>query len=156
MKLEKSVSQYSMMTKKLSIDKSFTFDEIKDNQKIFIWLSYIKTQYKISTIISRMTFIKEEKIIVTIFYLNNIFYYQYNIKIIKNKEFDIYNTFEKWIRKSYVSQNMFVKYWDEYWDIRQKNNESIEYYQLCFTEFVNKFDKYIDESFQVSDFIHEL
>ena len=51
---------------------------------------------------------------------------------------------------------MLAKYRDEYRDIRQRDDESIECYQLRFTEFVNKLDKYIDESFQVSDFVHGL
>ena len=48
------------------------FDGTRDGQKIFTWLSRIKTQHKISAIASEMTLIEEEKIIVAISYLDDI------------------------------------------------------------------------------------
>jgi len=60
------------------------------------------------------------------------------------------------MRKNYVPQDMLAKYRDEYRDIRQRDGESVERYQLRFTELVSKLDKHVDESFQVSDFVHGL
>src|SRR5947207_7932539 len=60
------------------------------------------------------------------------------------------------MRKNYVPQDILSKYRDEYRDIRQRDGESVEHYQLRFTELVSKLDKHVDESFQVSDFVHGL
>ena len=118
MELEKSAPQRPVIAKKLPTGKPFMFTGTRDDQKIFIWLSRIKTQHKISAIASRTTLTEEEKIIVTISYLNDIPCHQYDVKVAKDGEFDSYDAFEKWIRKSYVPQDMLTKYRDEYRDIR--------------------------------------
>ena len=89
-------------------------------------------------------------------YLDDIPCHLYDVKIAKDGEFEIYDAFEEWMRKNYVPQDMLAKYRDEYRDIRQRDGESVEHYQLRFTELVSKLDKHVDESFQVSDFVHGL
>src|SRR5438876_599980 len=60
------------------------------------------------------------------------------------------------MRKNYVPQNMLAKYRDEYREIRQRDDESIERYQLRFIKLVSKLDKHIDEFLQVFNFVHGL
>src|SRR5437773_10167469 len=68
--LEKSVPQRPVVAKKLPTGKPFMFDGTRDDQKIFTWLSRIKTQHKVSAIASGTTLTEEEKIIVAISYLD--------------------------------------------------------------------------------------
>ena len=70
--LEKSVPQRPVVAKKLPTGKPFMFDGTRDDQKIFTWLSRIKTQHKVSAIASGTTLTEEEKIIVAISYLDDI------------------------------------------------------------------------------------
>ena len=142
--------------KKLPTGKPFMFAGTRDDQKIFTWLSRIKTQHQVSAIAAGIALSEEEKIIVAISYLDDIPRRQYDVRVGKNGEFDTYDAFEKWMRKSYVPQDMLAKYRDEYREIRQRDGELVERYQLRFTELVNKLDKPIDKSFQVSDFVHGL
>jgi Retrotransposon gag protein len=154
--LEKSVPQRPAVAKKLPTGKPFMFDGTRDDQKIFTWLSRIKTQHKVSAIASGTVLTEEEKIIVAISYLDDIPCRLYDVKVAKDGEFETYDAFEEWMRKNYVPQDMLAKYRDEYRDIRQRDGESVERYQLRFTELVSKLDKHVDESFQVSDFVHGL
>src|SRR6266496_6392175 len=154
--LERSVPQHPAVAKKLPTRTPFMFTGIRDDQKIYTWLSCIKTQHQVSAIAAGEALTDEEKIIVAISYLDDIPRRQYDVKVMKDGEFDTYDAFEKWMKKNYVPEDILAKYRDEYREIRQRDGESVERYQLRFTELVNKLDKPIDESFQVSDFVHGL
>ena len=154
--LEKSIPQRPAVVKKLPTGTPFMFSGTGDDQKIFTWLSRIKTQHEISAIGAGVALEENEKIIVAITHMDETPRRQYDMKIAKDGAFVTYDAFEKWIKQKYVPQDMLAKYRDEYREIRQRDGESIERYQLRFTELVSKLDKVVDESFQVSDFVHGL
>src|SRR5438046_5768352 len=96
--------------KKLQTGKPFMFAGTRDDQKIFTWLSRIKTQHQVSAIAMGIALTEEEKIIVAISYLDDIPCRLYDVKVTKDGDFDTYDAYERWMRKNDVPQEMRAKY----------------------------------------------
>src|SRR5579871_1902730 len=142
--------------RKLELGQPFTFDGSHDDVKVNGFINKLGTVIRLNEKLRNTPLDDDDKLLIAEQHMEDTPLRQYYAEIAQEGAFKDYEAFVTWLRMFFVPPDILAKYRLDYRRIRQRDNETLDQYQLRFVELLNKLDEKPKPSFIVSDFVNTL